>query len=407
MKFKCDRSSLLRVVSAAGRAVSTRTTMGPALTGLRFVLDKDELTVTGSDLDMTITMRTEVAGGESGQALIPAKLLGDVVRVFPEGALEIEVSDKDAVVKSGKANFKIRVLSVDDWPTIPTLGDGGDVTTSQIDAEELQGALEQVVDTAEDMPPADDESDKAKVTTSVQADAALLGDALDQATRAASTDETRPLLTGVLMAAQDDGLRMVATDSYRLAMRDLGGSSLLADDKSVLIPSRALKELRREIGDSKEVTLRLSERTAEFSVESMTLSVRLIEGTYPNYERLIPESYNNVLEIDREEFLEAARRMRLLTATTNNTPIELVMSEGSVELKVEAKDVGSASESIAADYKGEEMSIAFNAAYLTDGLEITSAEKIRLESTDPLKPAVMRPVDDKSFLYLLMPVRVT
>ena len=203
MKFKCDRSSLLRVVSAAGRAVSTRTTMGPALTGLRFVLDKDELTVTGSDLDMTITMRTEVAGGESGQALIPAKLLGDVVRVFPEGALEIEVSDKDAVVKSGKANFKIRVLSVDDWPTIPTLGDGGDVTTSQIDAEELQGALEQVVDTAEDMPPADDESDKAKVTTSVQADAALLGDALDQATRAASTDETRPLLTGVLMAAQD------------------------------------------------------------------------------------------------------------------------------------------------------------------------------------------------------------
>ncbi len=388
MQFRCERSSLLKAITGASRAVAARAPMGPALTGVRFDLDGDTLTVTGSDLDMTIAMTTEVAGIESGSGLLPARLAHDVVRVLPEGSVGVTVGADEAEVSAGSTRFTLRVLPVDDWPIL-TAVDGSETT---IGGEEFRNALGQVVGTT---------STEDAVTT----DAGALRDALGQVVRSASTDETRPLLTGVLMSSEEDGIRLVSTDSYRLSVRDLGGSNLLGERRQVLVPGRALKELRREIGDAEQVALRLSDTQAEFEVGPMRLTVRLIEGNFPNYKGLIPESHENKLLVAREELADAVRRVRLLAQDT--TPIRLTMSAQQLELQATLQDVGSASEVMEADYQGAEMTIAFNPAYLTDGLEVITSEMVTLGTSDPLKPALMRPVDDDSFLYLLMPVRVS
>lgn len=388
MKFRCERSSLLTAITGASRAVASRGSLLAALTGVRLDLDDDKLTVTGSDLDMTIAMTVEVAGGAPGVAVIPAKLLLDVVRVLPAGSIEIDVTDDEARLVGGDTRFAIRVLRTDDWPILPSVD--GDVAS--INGEEFRDALDQVVVTT---------SSEEAVTT----DGSAFRDALSQVVRSASTDETRPILTGVLMSAEEDNLRLVSTDSYRLSLRDLPGSGLLGDRQQVLVPGRALGELRRVIGDSDVVTLRLSDTRAEFEVGDMRLTIRLIEGKFPNYKGLIPDSHPNTLFVKRERLLEAVRRVRLLAQDA--TPIRMMMSSDSLKLRAITQDVGSANEVMEAEYSGEDLTIAFNPTYLVDGLEVINTEEVTLQSADALKPALLRPVGDDGFLYLLMPVRVS
>ena len=388
LKYRCDQASLLKAITGANRAVASRGSMLAALTGLHFELAGGTLSVTGSDLDMTITMTVDVAGEESGVAVVPAKLLLEVVRVLPPGGVEVSVTDDEARLASGATEFAIRVLPANDWPVLPSVE--GDAAT--IAGEEFRDALDQVVGTA-------------SVEEAVTTEGPAFRDALGQVVRSASTDETRPILTGVLMSAEEDGLRLVSTDSYRLARRDLSGSALLGERQEVLVPGRALSEVRRAIGNAGEVTLRLSGSRAEFEVGRMRLTIRLIEGNFPNYKGLIPTTHPNTLKVQRERLLEAVRRVRLLARDT--TPVRLVMSAQELELRAVTQDVGSASESMEAQYDGEDLTIAFNPQYLTDGLEVVSTEEVTLETADALKPALLRPVGDDTFLYLLMPVRVS
>jgi DNA polymerase-3 subunit beta len=231
-----------------------------------------------------------------------------------------------------------------------------------------------------------------------------LTEALKQVVPAASSDDSRPILTGVLLAAEADGLRLVATDSFRLAMRDVAGVSVLAEGQSVLIPSRALGELNRILGQGDTVELRLGEREASFEVGEVTLVTRLIEGDFPNYRGLIPESHPNTLTVERGALLDALRRVRLLAR--ESTPIRLELSDSGVELVAVTQDVGTARESVEGDYDGSEVTVAFNPQFLMEGIEVSSGETITLSTIDELKPAVIRGIDSQDFLYLIMPVRV-
>jgi DNA polymerase-3 subunit beta len=232
---------------------------------------------------------------------------------------------------------------------------------------------------------------------------------------AASHDDARPILTGVYMTAEAGGLRLVATDSYRLAVRDLSGVSVLAEGQSVLVPSRALGELARVLGDADQVSLRLGERDATFEVGEFSptgdagsgtrLTTRLIEGQFPNYRQLIPESSANRLTIGRDPLLDALRRVKLLAREA--TPVRLGLGPDGVELSAVTQDVGQAQESIDAKYEGAEMVIAFNPEYLADGVDAVEGDEVSLETTDALKPAVVRSVERGDYLYLLMPVRVS
>jgi DNA polymerase-3 subunit beta len=241
--------------------------------------------------------------------------------------------------------------------------------------------------------------------------------------RAASSDDARPLLTGVLIAAEGSGVRLVATDSYRLAMRDIDGSDALVDSAQILVPARALAELQRlsvlgsaakETGAATEgdgnvgptVGLSVGEHDVTFTAGGVKVSTRLLDGSYPDYRQLIPADYPNRLHVGKDSLLDALRRVRLLVRD-NTTPVRLSMRSGGVDLTVVSQEVGDASETVDADFDGTELTIAFNPTYLIDGVEAVTGDEVLLETVDATKPATVRAAEETNFRYLLMPVRVS
>jgi len=376
MKFRCERDTLLDALTVAVRAAAGASSSRAALTGAHLELADGVLTVTGSDLDLTLSVTAEVLGTSAGAAVTPARLLTDVVRAVPAGAVEFSVTEGEASIVAGSSEFSIRLIPEEDYPQLSFTQETGE------------------------------DGDSASFSPAVTFSGAAFRDALSQVVRAASSDESRPILTGVLMASEGEGrLRLVSTDSYRLSVRDLEGSSILGEQQKVLVPSRALGELQRLIADSDEVTLKLAEHYAQFAVGDVQLTTRLIPGEFPNYQGLIPTDHPNRLTADREQLLEVVRRVRLLAQ--DSTPVRLVMSDGSLEVIAITHDVGKANESMEADYAGEDLTVAFNPGYLIDGIEATTGEQVALETADAVKPALLRSVGDEGFLYLLMPVRVS
>ncbi|MDQ3146530.1 MAG: DNA polymerase III subunit beta [Actinomycetota bacterium] len=367
MEFHCERDTLLEGLTTTSRAVASRAGNLPVLAGVKLDLSGDRLVLSGTDLDLTITASVKVAGAGDGVTVIPARLLNDIVRALEPGAVQVEADDEEARISSGRSQFSVRVLPSEDFPR--ATGVVGD---------------------------------------EVKLQAGALSEALRQVVRAASSDDARPILTGVLMAAEGDGLRLVATDSYRLAVRDLPGMSVLREGQSVLVPSKALGELTRTMGGDGEVTLRLGERDATFESGDVVLTTRLIEGEFPNYRQLIPESHPNRLTVGREALLDAVRRVKLLAREA--TPVRVALRPDGIALAAVTQDVGEAHEELDAKYEGAEMVIAFNPEYLADGVEAVEGDEVALETVDSLKPAVVRsgdPGEGDDYLYLLMPVRVT
>jgi DNA polymerase-3 subunit beta len=363
VKFRCERETLAEALATAGRAATGRTGTLPVLSGLRLELSGDQLTVTGTDLDLTIQLEIAVGGETDGGVVLPARLSSDIVRSLPAGKVEVDVTDDDVKISGGRSQFSVRPLSLDDYPRL-----------------------------------------SAPASSAVTINAAAFGEALRQVVRAASTDEARPILTGVLLTAENDGLRLVATDSYRLAVRDLPGVSVLGADQKVLVPGRALNELQRVLGLGEELVLRLGERDATFEIGTTRLTTRLIEGEFPNYRQLIPASHPNVLTVDREPLLEAIRRVKILARDA--TPVRLSIAADGLKLTAITQDVGNATEELDASAAGSDLTVAFNPDYLAAGVEAVSSDQITLSTIDALKPAVVRGVGSDDYLYLLMPVRV-
>ena len=333
------------------------------LTGLRLELVGDKLTVTGTDLELTIQLEAEVGGERDGGVVLPARLSADIVRSLSAGKVEVSADGDEVAISGGRSQFAVRPLSFDDYPRL-----------------------------------------SSPASSAVTLPSAEFGEALRQVVRAASTDEARPILTGVMLTAEAEGLRMVATDSYRLAVRDLPGASILGPDQKVLVPGKALNELQRLVGNASELTLRLGEREATFEVGTTRLTTRLIEGEFPNYRQLIPPSYPNKLTVARDALTEAIRRVKILARDA--TPIRLQMTADSLRLTAITQDVGNAVEELDAVLEGTELTVAFNPDYFVAGVEAVGGDEVTLETLDALKPAVLRGVGKPDYLYLLMPVRV-
>lgn len=333
----------------------------PILQGLLCDVRGQRLVVTGTDTEITIRTNLEVEVLEEGKTVLPAKLAAEAVRKLPPGAVSMSAGSGEVEITGNGPRFNLRELNVDDFPD---LGDGSsDASSTEIDGPTLTSALSQVG-------------------------------------TAASTDEARPTLTGILFEEDAGSTRLVATDSYRLALRTLPG--VLAD-RDTLVPYRALRELGRTIGDDK-VSLAFSDREATFTSIRGQLTARIIEASFPNYRGLLPESYPNKLQVPKSALLDAVGRAALVAE--DHIPVRLSMADGGVSLTVTRQEVGEETEHVAGDYDGEEMTIAFNTRYLTDGVTAIDGDDVVLESSDPLKPGLLTGTGDSDFRYLLMPVRL-
>jgi DNA polymerase-3 subunit beta len=365
VKLRCERDVLVETLGTAGRAVPGRSGALPVLGGVRLSVEGDALQVTGTDLDLTITVQAAVSGATDGVVVAPGRLVTDIVRALEPGAVTLEADDEELRIASGRSHFSVRTHPAGDFPRLPV--PSGDTVTLPVEG---------------------------------------LTEALRQVTRAASSEDSRPILTGVLMAAESDGLRLVATDSYRLAVRDLRGVGILAEGQRVLVPSRALNELMRLLaGPATEVALRLGAHDVTFTTGPVSLTTRLIEGEFPNYRQLIPSGYPNRLIVGREPLLDAIRRVKLLVRDAT-TPVRIALRATGIELTVITGD-GKATEEVDAKYEGAEMTVAFNPTYLSEGVEAITGDEVALDTLDALKPATLRPIDGDDYLYLLMPVRVS
>ncbi len=360
MRIRAQRDDLADVLTRANRAIGARTAL-PVLQGLLCEVSGTTLRVTGTDLDVTVRTAAEVEVMEEGRAVIPGRLLSEAVRKMPVGAVTIGVSDTDIEIQGNGPRFTLRPLTVDDFPI------------------------------QEDV-----------VSDGVEVDGEELAEAISQVTIAASGDGARPILTGVLFESSDAGLRMVATDSYRLAKRELRGVGL---EGTGLVPARGLRELPRSIGAAK-VTAQLRDREAVFTSDKGMLRLRLIDGNFPKYQSLLPESYPSQVVLEKDVLLEALGRVTLVAE--DHIPVRLKLMEGGVEVAVTRQDVGGETEHLPGVFESaeEEVSIAFNPRYLQDGVTAIGGDSIRIRVIDAFKPSVIDSGVEDDFLYLLMPVRV-
>jgi DNA polymerase III subunit beta len=372
VKFRSERDALVDMLATAARAVGGRGSSSPVLLGLLLGCTGNTLSVTGTDLDLTIRVTDEVIGIDDGNCVIPARLSTDIVRRLEPGAVTFTDDGEYITISAARSNFKLHTYPVVEFPPVA-------------------------------------KTDEPAAYLSESA----LGEAVRQVVRAASHDDGRPLLTGVLVSRVDGSLRMVATDSYRMAMRDLPGTNVIPGEEDLLVPARALSELQRlptgKISDQAEtdkVGVAASSNEVTFWQGKVRITTRLLEGRYPDYKQLIPDSYPNRLHLGKETFLSALRRVQLLVRD-NTTPVRLSMRQGGVDLTVQSQDVGNAAESVDGDYTGDDLVIAFNPAYLIDGVEAVTGDEVIVETADASRAATVRDGEDDRFRYLLMPVRVS
>ncbi len=362
MKFRCDRDLLSEALQAVQRGVSSRPGI-PALTGVLLEARVGEgLTLTTTDLEVSARLTVDVEVTAGGTALVPARLLGDTVKNLSDAPVEFEADGGQAQIRCAAYEASLRLLPAEDFPLV-----------------------------------------QAPAGTPITLPAAVFAEAVGQVAKAASRDEARPVLTGVLLEVSREGVTLVATDSYRLAVREVVASAPV--EARAIVPERALSEAARAAGalDGGEVGIVLEESQVSFRIDGLTLTSRLIEGEFPNYRQLLPEAYENRLTVPRQRFMDAVRRVGLLARDTS--PVRLEFNALGVKLSSQSPDLGQAVEAVEARYEGEELTAAFNPQYLLDGLAAASGETVRIEVRDGLKPGVIRG-ETEDFTYLVMPVRL-
>lgn len=363
MRVQADKDELLDIGQAVLRVVSPRATL-PVLGGVKITAGTGGVEFAATDLEQFVSVSGAVTVGQEGTVVVPGRLLGDILRSLPAGAVTLEGEDGEVRISAGRTEFSVSGFPAADFPVVPEVPDGA---STLVAGGELARALRQVV-------------------------------------RAAGTDEARPVLTGVLWVLEGGTLRLVSTDSYRLAVREMVVKEGPSEGRAI-VPSRALAEFARHlagIGDG-EAQVLLGGNQAAFAAGPVRLVTRLIEGEFPNYRQLLPQGYENRLTVEREPFLEAVQRIGLVAQA--NTPLKIHLGP---EIQVTAVESGvaEASEIVGGEFTGEPMVVAFNPRFLADGLEGIETDRVVIEVSDPLKPALLKGVDEESFVYLLMPVRL-
>jgi DNA polymerase-3 subunit beta len=362
LRVTCARADLATALGTVARALSSRGAV-QVLSGV--LLEGKDGRLTLAATDMEISLRAEITADVSGDAavVVPGRLVADLVRLLPADSVTLgfEAGEGTLTVESGSHSSRVNVFSAEDFPRLPPL----DVELQRVET------------------------------------AALL-ETIDKVGRAASRDESRPVLTGILVRFEEHRLVMAATDSYRLAVKETELKEA-APDLEAIIPARALQELARLAAGTDDVGLGVHENHVIFSAGDVWLTSRRIDGQFPNYRQLLPETFEAELRVTRATLLDVVRRAGLMAQ--RNAPLRLRFASGELTVSAQTQDVGEARESLPVEYSGEELEIGFNPDFLRDGLEAVSDETIQLRLINPLRPGLIASPDE-SFWYLIMPIRL-
>lgn len=367
MKISLERDAFLVQLQTVTRVASTRSAI-QALSGVQLRADESGCELRATDTDVSLRVPLDAQLARPGVVILPARLLVDVVRSLPsqEVSLELRVAEQDVEVVSGNARFHIRTLHAEDFPPFP----------------------EPDLATAVSLP----------ATAFMQTAVKVAG--------SASRDETRPVLTGILVSAVGNEVKMVATDSYRLSVKETLLDVELPSSFEVNVPARALQELSRIAAhsDDEQVTISVRQNQVVFVLGRVVLSSRLIDGQFPNYRQLLPESFEHELRFPASELRDVVRRISLLAQ--KNAPLRLSFDVGELTISAQTPDVGEAQEALPVAFQGEPLEIGFNPEFLRDGLEAIDEGDVILKLISPLRPGLLEAGDGSGFLYLIMPIRL-
>jgi len=364
MKFRISKEAFLDGLQKVQHVVSSRTTL-PILSNVLIVAKDGRIQFTTTDLDVGITGSVEAQIDKEGATTLPAKRLVSIVRELPTSEIEVSIDAKNhASIRSGPAFFKIIGLSEAEFPPLPNF----------LGSKEFRIPQQ------------------------------VMRDGLRKTSYAISSDETRYVLNGIFASFREGKMTLVATDGRRLAMVDSDLEFPASHETDVIIPTKAVQELQRLLGDSGDVIVNLTGNQVSFVIGDSLLVSKLIDGNYPNYRQVIPGDAIERVVIGREALLETARRVSLLSSDKSNS-VKLVFSENQIEVTANSPDVGEAQESMDVIYQGKPMQIAFNPEFLMAPLRALETNDVYLDLIDEMSPGVLR--IEGSFLYVLMPMRVT
>jgi DNA polymerase-3 subunit beta len=369
MNLTISKEQIINGLQAVQNVVSTRTTL-PILSNVLLRAENDRLELTATDLDVTVSCAVEAKVKKPGASTVPVRKLFGIVRELNNSEIEIAVDEKNvSSIHSGASFYKINGLSADEFPPFPQFKEEKKVTLPQ---ETIKGMLKKT-------------------------------------SFAISTDESRYVLNGIFISLKDHKMTMVATDGRRLALVDEEVDVTEQSQGEFIIPAKAVNELNRLLGDKGELELRYAENQAGFTLRndkgsSVIIITKLIEGNYPNYRQVIPAETKERIALVREEFLHALRRAEIMTSEKSNS-VKLAFGKNRLEITANSPEVGEAKETLAINYKGAEMAIAFNPKYVIDPLNALPNDEVFIELIDELSPGVLK--INGPFLYVVMPMRLS
>ena len=364
MKLTCTRDELLRHLGVVSRAVSARMTV-QILSGVRLIAADGQLELAATDMELSLRSSFDVEVGDEGTAVVPGKTFFDIVRLLPDADVSLEHRPQEGtvVLTCGTATYKLHTYNPDDFPHLPDI-------------------------------------DKVQL---LPVDRAAMLETAARVGRAASRDESRPVLTGILVRFEPGKLVMAATDSYRLSVKETEVEGETPDFEAI-VPAKALAELGRIAQAGDELVLGVHENNqVVFGSDGVWLTTRRIDGQFPNYKQLLPETFEHELSLPREELLEVVRRTAVMAQ--RNSPLRLRFAEGELTISARTQDVGEAIESLPVAFSGEPLEIGFNPEFLREGIESVADDELRLRLISPLRPGLIQSAEG-DFSYLIMPIRL-
>jgi DNA polymerase-3 subunit beta len=363
MKATCSREELAERLALVSRAVSTRTAV-QVLQGLLLRAEAGRLHLAATDMELSLRASLEADVDDEGAVVVPGRLLVDIARSLPPGDVSLEHRAEEGALRldCGGAHYRLQTYSVEDFPRLP-------------DTDGLQ---------------------------TFAVDRTALLETVARVQRSASRDESRPVLTGILVRFEGPKLVMAATDSYRLSVKETDLESE-APELEAIVPARALGELSRIGGDGDTIEIGVLENQIVFHGDGVWLTTRRIDGQFPNYKQLLPETFEHEVTVARSELLDVVRRTAVMAQ--RNSPLRLRFEEGELTVSAQTQDVGEAKESLPVPFSGDPMEIGFNAEFLRDGIESVASDDATLRLISPLRPGLIKG-DADDFWYLIMPIRL-